>query len=153
VAVSFDEPGIQVATLSLLSVSAVLSLASVMLGLFSTLTGKDPLPKGIRRLLRRTPASVEDFHVRGMSLTLGGVGVMLIVSIITTNVVNMLNGIGGYAPSASLAFPKATVFLITVVVALSSMTCFVGSYILGVRVRYVSTRASTGAHPGMPPAQ
>ena len=45
---------------ALISVAAVLSLVSVTLGLFSTLTGKDPLPKRIRSLLRRVPASAED---------------------------------------------------------------------------------------------
>jgi hypothetical protein len=153
VAVPFDEPGIQVITLSLISVTAVLSLASVTLGLFSSLTGKDPLPKRIRSLLRRVPASAEDFRLRGMSLTLNGVAVMLI-SLLTINVVVRLAGGGwsGYAPSASLAFPKDTVFLVTTVAALAAMACFIGAYTLGVRVRYVSTRASTGAQPGMPPA-
>jgi hypothetical protein len=53
VAVPFDEPGIQAITLALISVAAVLSLVSVTLGLLSALTGKDPLPKRIRSLLRR----------------------------------------------------------------------------------------------------
>jgi hypothetical protein len=153
VAVPFDEPGIQVITLSLISVAAVLSLGSVTLGLFSTLTGKDPLPKRIRSLLRRVPASAEDFRLRGMSLTLNGVGVMLI-SLLTLNSVDRLAGGGwsGYAPSASLAFSKDTVFLVTTVAALAAMACFIGAYALGVRVHYVSTRASTGAQPGTPPA-
>jgi hypothetical protein len=153
VAVPFDEPGIQVITLSLISVATVLSLPSVMLGLFSTLTGKDPLPKRIRSLLRRVPASAEDFRLRGMSLTLNGAAVMLI-SLLTTINVDRLAGGGwsGYAPSASLAFSKDTVFLVTTVAALAAMACFIGAYTLGVRVRYVSTRASTGAQPGMPPA-
>jgi hypothetical protein len=153
VAVPFDEPGIQVITLSLISVAAVLSLPSVTLGLFSTLTGKDPLPKRIRSLLRRVPASAEDFRLRGMSLTLSGAAVMLI-SLLTINVVDRLAGGGwsGYAPSASLAFSKDTVFLVTTVAALAAMACSIGAYTLGVRVRYVSTRASTGAQPGMPPA-
>ena len=148
----FDEPGIQVITLSLISVAAVLSLPSVMLGLFSTLTGKDPLPKRIRSLLRRVPASAEDFRLRGMSLTLNGAGVMLI-SLLTINSVDRLAGGGwsGYAPSASLAFSKDTVFLVTTIAALAAMACFIGAYALGVRVRYVSTRTSTGAQPGMPP--
>ena len=152
-AVSFDEPGIQVITLSLISVAAVLSLVSVTLGLFSTLTGKDPLPKRMRSLLRRAPASAEDFRLRGMSLTLNGAAVMLI-SLLTINVVDRLavGGWSGYAPSASLAFPKDTVFLVTTVAALAAIACFIGAYTLGVRVRYVSTRASTGAQPGMPPA-
>jgi hypothetical protein len=153
VAVPFDEPGIQVITLSLISVAAVLSLGSVTLGLFSTLTGKDPLPKRIRSLLRRVPASAEDFRLRGMSLTLNGVGVMLF-SLLTLSSVDRLAGGGwsGYAPSASLAFSKDTVFLVTTFAALAAMACFIGAYALGVRAHYVSTRASTGAQPGTPPA-
>ena len=153
-AVPFDEPGIQVITLSLISVAAVLSLVSVMVGLFSTLTGKDPLPKRIRSLLRRVPASAEDFRLRGMSLALNGAAVMLMASLLTINVVDTLavGGWSGYAPSASLAFPKDTVFLVTTVTALAAMACFIGAYTLGIRVRYVRTRASTGAQPGMPPA-
>ena len=133
--------------------AAVLSIVSVTVGLFSTLTGKDPLPKRIRSLLRRVPASAEDFRLRGMSLTLNGAAVMLI-SLLTINVVDRLAGGGwsGYAPSASLAFSKDTVFLVTTVAALAAMACSIGAYTLGVRVRYVSTRASTGAQPGMPPA-
>ncbi len=53
----------QETTLLLACAAAVLSLGSVMLGLFCTLTGKDPLPNRVRRLLRRTPASVEDFRM------------------------------------------------------------------------------------------
>ena len=153
-AVPFDEPGIQVITLSLISVAAVLSLPSVTLGLFSTLTGKDPLPKRIRSLLRRVPASAEDFRLRGMSLALNGAAVMLMASLLTINVVDgfAVGGWSGYAPSASLAFPKDTVFLVTTVTALAAMACFIGAYTLGIRVRYVRTRASTGAQPGMPPA-
>ena len=64
-AVPFEEPGIQVITLSLISVAAVVSLLSVTLGVFSIVTGKDPLPKRIRSLLRRLPASAEDFRLRG----------------------------------------------------------------------------------------
>jgi hypothetical protein len=155
VAVSFDEPGIQAITLSLISLAAVLSLANVVLGLFSSLTGKDPLPKRIRRMLRRVPASAEDFRLRGVSLVVNGAAVMLLVSIITTNVVvmSMLTpGVAYLAPSASLAFSKDTVFLVTTVAALAAIACFIGAYTLSVRVRYVSTRASTGALPGMPPA-
>jgi hypothetical protein len=155
VAVPFDEPGIQVITLSLISVAAVLSLVSVTLGLFSTLTGKDPLPKRIRRLLRRVPASAEDFRLRGMSLTLNGAAVMLMASLLTIYLVGPLLAFGGwsgYAPSASLAFPEDTVFLVTTVAALAAMACLIGAYTLSGRVRYVSTRASTGAQPGMPPA-
>ena len=151
---SFDEPGIKAITLSLISVAAMLSLVSVILGLLSTVTGKDPLPKPIRSLLRRVPASAEDFRLRGVSLVLNGAAVMLLVSIITANVVvmSMLNpGIAYFAPSDSLVFPKDTVFLVTTVAALVAVACFIGAYVLYVRVRFVSTRASTRAQPGMPP--
>ena len=149
---AFDEPGIQVITLSLTSLAAALSLVGVTLGLFSTLTGRDPLPKRVRRLLRRVPASAEDFRLRGMSLTLNGVGVTLMVSLLTINVVGgiALSGWSGYAPSASPSFPKDAVFLVTTVAALVAVACFIGAYALGVRVRYVSTRPA--AQPGMPPA-
>ena len=150
-AVPFAEPGIQVITLSLISVAAVLSLVSVTLGLFSTLTGKDPLPKQIRSLLRRVPASAEDFRLRGMCLMLNGAAVMLMASLLTISVAGLaLAGWSGYAPSSTLAFPKDAVFLVATVEALAAMACFIGAYTLGVRVRYLSTRGSKGAEPGMP---
>lgn len=150
-AVSFDEPGIQMITLSLISVAAILSLVSVTLGLFSTLTGRDPLPKRIRSLLRRVPASTEAFRLRGMSLTLYGTAVMLIASLMTINVVLAPSGWSGYAPAASLASPEEdTMFLVTTVAALGAIACFIGAYILSGRVRYVTTQASKGEQPGMP---
>jgi hypothetical protein len=150
--VAFDEPGIEAITLMLISVAAVLGLVSVMLGLFSTVTGRDPLPRRIRRRLRRSPASAEDFRLRGMSLTLQGVGVTLMVSLLTINVVGgiTLSGWSGYAPAASPTLPRDAVFLVTAVAALVAVTCFIGAFVLGLRVRYASTRAS--AQPGMPPA-
>ena len=153
-AVPFDEPGIKVITLSLISLAAVLSFVSVMLGLISTLTGKDPLPRRIRSLLRRAPASAEDFRLSGTSLMLNGAAVMVIVSLLTVNVVNRLTlgSISGYMPSASLAFPKATMFLVTTVAAFAALACFFGAYVLGVRVRYVGTGPSTGIQQGTPPA-
>ncbi len=154
----FDEPGIQTITLWLICAAAVLSCVSVMAGLISTLTGNDPLPKRIRSLMRRTPASAEDFRLRGMSLTLSGAAVMLIASGLATNVVEGLalgTNVGAYAPSAtlaSLAFPKYTVFLVTTVAAVVAVALFIGAYALSARVRYVSTRNSTATQPGIPPA-
>lgn len=154
----FDEPGIQAITLWLICAAAVLSFVSVMVGLFPTLTGKDPLPKRIRSLMRRTPASAEDFRLRGMSLTLNGAAVMLIASGLATNVVERLalgTNFVAYVPSASLAslaFPKYTVFLVTTVAAVVAVAFFIGAYTLSVRVRYVSNRNSTAMQPGIPPA-
>jgi hypothetical protein len=146
--VSFDEPGIKVITLSLISLAALLSFASVMLGLVFTVSGKDPFPTRVRRLLRRVPASLEDFRLRGMTLMLNGAAVMLIVALLTINVVNRytFTGFSGYVPSGTLAFPRATVFLVNSVAALVALACFIGAYMLGGRVRYVATRPASG-HP------
>ncbi len=152
-AVDFAEPGIQAITLSLISAAAVLSLVSVMLGLFSTVTRKDPLPKRIRRLMRRIPASAEDFRLRGMSLMLNGAAVTLITSILAITVVERLTfgAIFGYASEASLAFPKDTIFLVTGVAAVVAVALFIAAYTLSMRVRYANTGTSNAAHPGMPP--
>ncbi len=155
--VPFEEPGIQMITLSLVSIATLLSFVSLMLGLFSTWTGKDPLPTRIRNRLRRTPASAEDFRLRGIALMLTGAAVMLVVSLVTINVVNViaLDGISGYAayaPSDSVAFPRATVLFVNTVAALAALACFSGAYALSVRVRYIGTRPSTGPLQGTPPA-
>jgi hypothetical protein len=145
--VPFGEPGIQVITLSLSCVAAVLSFASVMLGLLCTVTGKDPLPRRIRRVMRRVPASADDFRLRGMSLMLNGAAVMLLVSLIAVEVVDRLT-IGaafGYAPVASLAFPIDAKFLITTVAAAVAVALFIAAYALSRRVQFVSTRVVTGA--------
>jgi hypothetical protein len=155
VAVSFEEPGIEAITLSLISVAAVLSLANVMLGVLAIVTGRDPLPKKVRGLLRRMPASPDDFRLRGMSLTLNGAAVMLIVSGLTINVVGRLALVGtyAYAPwTASVQFANDVLFLVTTVAALAAIACFMGAYAVGARVRYASTHPSTGSQPGMPPA-
>jgi hypothetical protein len=84
---------------------------------------------------------------------LNGAAGMVIVSLLTVNVVNRLSlGSISYMQSASLVFPKATVFLVTTVAALAALACYFGAYVLGVRVRYVGTGPSTGIQKGTPPA-
>ena len=154
---SFEEPGIKVITLSLVSIATLLSFVSLMLGLFSTLTGKDPLPARIRSRLRRAPASAEDFRRRGIVLMLTGAAVMLVVSLVTINVVNVI-ALGGnsayvaYAPWDLVAFPRATVLFVNTVAVLTALACFSGAYALSVRLRYIGTRPSTGPLQGTPPA-
>ena len=150
---SFEEPGIQSITLSFICAAAMLSFVSLMAGLYSTLTGKDSMPGRIRSLMRRTPASVDDFRLRGMSLTLNGVGAMLIVSDLAITLVTRLAlippGIGAYT-SENLAFPNATLFLVGTLAAVAAVALFIAAYVLNNRVRYVSARPST--QTGMPPA-
>jgi hypothetical protein len=130
-----------------------MSFVTLMAGLNSTLTGKDSMPRRIRSLMRRTPASVDDFRLRGMSLTLNGVGVMLIASDLAITVVARLAlippGMGFYT-SENLAFPKDTLFLVSTLAAVAALAMFIAAYVLSNRVRYVSTRRST--QTGMPPA-
>ena len=54
--------------------------------------------------------------------------------------------------SESLAFPNDTLFLVTTIAAFAAVALFITAYVLSVRVRYVTTRRSTDAQPGMPPA-
>ncbi len=142
---SFGEPGIQAITLWLSSVTAVLSLGSVVFGLFCTVRGKDPLPRRVRSLLRRIPASAEDFRLRGMSLMLNGAAVMLLVSLFAVDIVDGLTYGGGYGPAESLVFPTETKFLVITAAVAVALALLIASYALSLRIRYVSTRLVTGS--------
>jgi hypothetical protein len=131
------------AALALASVGAVLGLASVLLGLYSVISGQDHLPKRIRRLLWKVPASVDDHKTRGLALMLNGAAMMLVELGITAGVV------GAYDHRS---FAADAAFFITVVALLTSLACTAGSYTLSLRVRYVSTRTSTDPNRGIPPA-
>jgi len=138
-----DVTWMQDTALSIASLAAVLGLASVLLGLFSIITGKDHFPKRVRRLLWKVPASADDHRMHGMMLMLNGAAVMLVELGVTANIVGMY---GHRSASAD------AVFFITMVAILTSLACTAGSYTLSLRVRYVSTRTSTDTQPGIPPA-
>jgi hypothetical protein len=135
---------IQDATLWLTSLVVVLALGSIVLGQFSTMTGKDHLPKRIRRRLRRVPATQEDHRMRGMSLTLNGAAMMMVALAITAT-----PRIGMFS---SGRFSRDAVFFITSVGLFAALWCSVASYNLYQRVQFVSTRASTDPHPEPPQA-
>jgi hypothetical protein len=118
------------------------SLGSIFLGLISIGTGKDYLPTRVRRLLSRVPASEEDHRLRGMSLVLNGAAMTIFALGITASTLAMIN---------RGSFPRG-LFFVTTVAFLAAIACSIGSYVLYWRVRFVSTRASTDAHPGIPPA-
>ena len=140
-----DLTWMQDTALSVAALAAVLGLANVLLGLFSVITGKDHFPKGVRlwRLYARVPASTEDFRTHGMGLMLNGTAVVLMELGLTANIAGA-HGLRG--------FPGDALFLITGLAFLTSLACLAGSFSLGVRTRYVSTRASTDARSGAPPA-
>ena len=131
----------QDAALGLAVVGAVLSLANVVMGMISVITGKDHLPQRVRRLFWRVPASAEDHRLRGMAMMLNGAGVMIVELAITATVV----------AAHGHAFRDA-VFFITMLAFLTALTCIAGAYALSLRTRYVSSRASTDPLPGIPPA-
>ena len=138
-----DLTWLQNAALSITSLVAVLALVNIVLGQYSAMSGKDFLPKRIRRQLRRVPASEEDHRTRGMSLTLNGAAVMmLMLGITATPLIGMYN---------RGQFSRDAVFFISTVGMLAALYCAVWSYTLHQRVRFVSTRTSTDAHPGIPP--
>ncbi len=85
-----EEPGVQAITLWLVCSVAFLSLMTVGMGLFSTVTGRDALPQLIRRRMRRTPASADDFRVHGVGLILNGAALALVASYVVINVVERL---------------------------------------------------------------
>jgi hypothetical protein len=136
-----DLTWLQDTALTVVSVAATVSLVSVMLGLFSVITGKDHLPWRIRRLLRRVPASAEDHRLHGMGLMLNGAALMLV----------MLGVAAGAAGRHLGGFPSEAQFFVTIIAFLGSMALLAGAYTVSVRVRIVSTRASTDAHTGLPP--
>jgi hypothetical protein len=144
VAVSLpDLTWMQDTALSLAAVGAVLSVTSVLLGLFSLITGKDHLPRSIRRLLWKVPASPDDHRTHGMTLMLNGAAVMMVELGVTAGIVGY-HGLGRFAGDA--------LFLITTLALATSVVCTIGAYTLATRTRYVSTRASTNPHPGIPSA-
>ena len=122
-------------------------------GLFSTVTGRDPLPKRIRSLTRRTPASVEDFRLRGIGLMLNGAAVILIASIVAITVVERLSfgAYSDYAPESSVASPNDAIFLVTIGAGIAAVALSIGAYVLSTRVRYARTGISNSTQPGMPP--
>jgi hypothetical protein len=138
-----DLTWMQDTALSLASVAAVLSLATVVLGLFSVITGKDHFPLRFRRLLGRVPASVEDHRLHGTRMMLNGAALMLAELGATAGIFGG-RGIAG--------FPNDVLFFMTMLTFLTAFACTIGSYSVGIRVRLVSTRASTDAQPGVPPA-
>ncbi len=149
-----EEPGVQAITLWLVCSVAFLSLMTVGMGLFSTVTGRDALPQLIRRRMRRTPASADDFRVHGVGLILNGAALALVASYVVINVVERLAIVpaGVFwaygAPESSVDFPKATVFLVSSVAAVVAVALFIAARAITARVHYQSTRPA----PGIPPA-
>ena len=146
----------QAITLWLVCTVSVVGLVTAALGLFSTLTGRDPLPQSVRRRLRRTPASPEDFRMHGVGLILNGAAMELIAAYVVINVVVRLAlfpaGLIAYSQDSALEFPNATVFLVSTVTVVVAVALFIAARFVTARVHYESTRPAPGSQTGTPPA-
>jgi hypothetical protein len=142
----------QAITLWLVCTVAFLSLVTVAMGLFSTLTGRDALPQSVRRRMRRTPASAEDFRLHGVGLMLNGAALALIASYVVINVVVGLTTVSfgpAYSlPDSSVDFPRATTFFVSAVAAIVAVALFVAARAITARVHYQSAKPAPGVPPG-----
>lgn len=80
-----DLPTMQTYTLWLAVVASLLCLVSVILGLYSALTGKDHWPTQMSRLRRRVPASDEGRRRHGVSMMLNGGALLLVLFGVSMN--------------------------------------------------------------------
>ena len=136
----FLDPGsLQAWTLWAAVVAATLGFVSVVLGLFSALTGKDHWPKAIRRLRRRVPASEEDRRLLGVALMLNGAA--MLIAIIGISMTALTAGDRVVEPLNTLRF------LLTLIGLGASVVCVFGAYGLLRRIRYTYGEASASEQP------
>ena len=138
-----DLTWMQDAALSMGSVAAVLSLTILLMGLYSVITGKDHFPRRLRRLLWKVPASPDDQRTHGLYLMLNGAAILLMELCVTAGI---------YGSHSVRGFPADVMFFITLLGFCAAFALTVGAYVVGLRTRYVSSRASADSHPGIPPA-
>jgi len=120
-------------------VAATFGLGSVLLGLFSALTGKDHWPKVIWRLRRRVPASEEDRRTHGVALMLNGAAMLMIL--MGVSMTALTAGVRDGEPL------KALRFLLTLIGLGASIACVLGANAVFRRVRYLHGQASTPEVP------
>jgi hypothetical protein len=137
--VLLDPGSLQALTLWTAVVAAALGLVTVLLGLFSALTGKDHWPRAMWRLRGRMPASEEDRRMNGVALMLNGAAMLVIVIGFSTTALTAEIRVG--EPLNTLRF------LLTLIGLGASMACIFGAYGLARRVRYTYGDASTQERP------
>jgi len=133
-----DTGSLEAWALWMVVVAATLGLGSVLLGLFSALTGKDHWPKALWRLRRRVPASEEDRRAHGVALMLNGAAIMILMGVSMTA---LTAGVRVGEPW------KALRFLLTLIGLGASIACVIGANGLFRRVQYLHGQASTPEVP------
>ena len=124
-------------------VAALAGLASLLIGLFSFVTGKDHWPAALRGIRRRVPATPEDHRLNGLALMLNAAAMMPI-----------LLGIGlvdvGSQVRFGLGLEKDLLFLLQVIGLGASLALVAAAYRTSRSVQYVYGEPSTAATPETP---
>jgi hypothetical protein len=131
-----------------LAVLVLLSVVNLVVGVLSIVTGRSYFPAWTRRLRRRTPASVEDERMLGMSLTLGAVfGLVMFMQIGLLVIFTTTGWPGPHTTATTVAMMTGLVVFLFVDLLLIG-----GSAAVGFRVRTVDGRPDRLLAEGEPGA-
>jgi hypothetical protein len=125
---------IDIGTLQLAAVwvsvlAGLVGVATLSVGLFSVVTGRDHWPSLLRRLRRRIPASVEDQRRNGMALLLNGAAVMIIIMGISIQNFSVRDH--------TIGEPLNTLrFALTLIGMAGAIACVIGSYSQSLTIKY-----------------
>jgi hypothetical protein len=123
--------------------AALGGLVNVLVGLSSTLTGRDHWPRQLKLFRRRTPASPEDQRRYGMAVLLNGAAILIIIMGLSVNIFG--------ARDHSQGEPLNTLrFVLSVIGFAAALACIGGSYRFGLTVRYTDPAPAAGAPPTEP---
>jgi hypothetical protein len=138
-----DTATLQLAAVWVSVVAGLAGVASLSVGLFSVVTGRDHWPSQLRRLRRRIPASVEDQRRNGMALLLNGAAVMIIVMGISIDNFSVSDH--------SMGEPLNTLrFVMTLIGMAGAIACVIGAYSVSLTIKYNYGNLPAEAPPAEP---
>jgi hypothetical protein len=138
-----DTATLQLAAVWVSVVAGLVGVASLSVGLFSVMTGRDHWPSPLRRLRRRIPASVEDQRRNGMALLLNGAAVMIIVMGISIDNFSIHDH--------TIGEPLNTLrFVMTLIGMAGAIACVIGAYSVSLTVKYNYGNLLAEAPPAEP---
>jgi hypothetical protein len=128
---------LQVVTLGLVTLAAMVSLVALSIGLYELITGR--LTPGLTRLRRRIPATTADIRDNAIGLVLGEVATMLMALLILGNVFVGTGHGDRYLPGVFFAVSLAGF--------LSAFACALASFLIRRNVRFVNRKAAAPSGP------
>jgi hypothetical protein len=138
-----DTATLQLAAVWVSVVAGLVGVASLSVGLFSVMTGRDHWPSQLRRLRHRIPASVEDQRRNGMALLLNGAAVMIIVMGISIDNFSVSDH--------SMGEPLNTLrFVMTLIGMAGAIACVIGAYSVSLTIKYNYGNLPAEAPPAEP---